>query len=518
MVGTKSWPAINGLHLATGTKVICTLPVSQVGPGYDKRSGIVTACTLSVGRYSYEVFFGPQPGFTSSKVTGVSPHEIMPINLSNVLAPIPSSVKPSVACVVDGGGTSNLPVGPGNPHYRGALLKGSSAGSQQKPIAYGISKAATAKKGAVANPNTPPSRSTRQNSKLTEVSESAKSNSSQQLLPPLPLASPAKSPNIPAGTSSLHDTRASQTAGSCSKVSLHTKSVLNDEGSDLAGGVKRTRSTTTDSTLQSDGTSLTSEFKRNKAGHILCKHRVRPEFCKKCIKGAKSKDSDANIAQQKPTSRQQRWMMRNKNLGGKSSTSAMSRSSNKSSKGAKSSISAESSRGAKSSKGAKFSPQSLPIPQPSRAAPSLRDIASLELDASDASAPMSLRSRRGTSPPASNSAKSNKSAHDDNSQSSPTGEPKSDGESNANSYGRAPSGHELCKHNIRKTLCKACKGGGICEHGLQRSWCRQCGGSARCEHGKQKSKCKICPGGGSAFCHHDKYRYRCNKCKNKSKT
>lgn len=75
---------------------------------------------------------------------------------------------------------------------------------------------------------------------------------------------------------------------------------------------------------------------------------------------------------------------------------------------------------------------------------------------------------------------------------------------------RSATGHLICKHGVRESLCKKCRGGGICTHGLQRSWCRECGGSARCEHGKQKSKCKTC--GGSAFCDHGKYRYRCKEC------
>ena len=75
-------------------------------------------------------------------------------------------------------------------------------------------------------------------------------------------------------------------------------------------------------------------------------------------------------------------------------------------------------------------------------------------------------------------------------------------------------GHVICKHKIRRNLCKECGGGGLCEHERQRHWCPECGGrnKVRCEHGAQKSKCRQgC--GGSAFCQHNQYKYRCKLCK-----
>ena len=75
---------------------------------------------------------------------------------------------------------------------------------------------------------------------------------------------------------------------------------------------------------------------------------------------------------------------------------------------------------------------------------------------------------------------------------------------------RSNTGHRICSHQIRQSMCRKCNGNSICTHGKQRNWCAECGGSARCEHGRQKSKCKEC--GGSGFCPHGKFRYRCPNC------
>ena len=78
--------------------------------------------------------------------------------------------------------------------------------------------------------------------------------------------------------------------------------------------------------------------------------------------------------------------------------------------------------------------------------------------------------------------------------------------------GRDSSGHRVCIHNIRLSLCKSCPGGGasLCEHQKQKCWCRVCGGSARCAHGKQRSRCVEC--GGAGICEHKKLRHRCSLC------
>ena len=78
--------------------------------------------------------------------------------------------------------------------------------------------------------------------------------------------------------------------------------------------------------------------------------------------------------------------------------------------------------------------------------------------------------------------------------------------------GRDSSGHRVCIHNIRLSLCKSCPGGGasLCEHQKQKCWCRVCGGSARCAHGKQRSRCVEC--GGAGICEHKKLRHRCVEC------
>jgi len=76
---------------------------------------------------------------------------------------------------------------------------------------------------------------------------------------------------------------------------------------------------------------------------------------------------------------------------------------------------------------------------------------------------------------------------------------------------RSLTGHRICIHHIRQSMCRDCDGKSICSHGKQRNWCVECGGSARCAHGRQKSKCKDC--GGRGFCPHGKFKYRCPSCK-----
>jgi hypothetical protein len=69
----------------------------------------------------------------------------------------------------------------------------------------------------------------------------------------------------------------------------------------------------------------------------------------------------------------------------------------------------------------------------------------------------------------------------------------------------------LCQHNIKKTICKKCKGGSLCEHNKIRSRCKECNGSQYCEHQKRKDVCKDC--NPNAFCEHDKRKNTCIYCK-----
>ena len=533
MVGHGAWPALNGLHLETGTGVVCTLPAAQVGPGFDKRLGKVTACSLSMGRYSYELLLYPQRGAQAVKVAGVSPHEIMPTKLGRDIGPVPIAAKPSVARVVQSGEKlSVLQVASASGR---STRSASSAASPQKatPVlaAAGIVKhatpAASATKSADATSKTPPPRpaSTRQNSNgacspvksakvaLAGSSEGAKSNSSELISQTSPPASPQKLKGTPAVSTPHHRTRSSQNdgdaqaAGAClNEASVIIAAPLPESTS--AVGSKRHRSTPSNPSPQSDGERETSGVKRNKTGHEVCCHNVRPQFCKICLKSAKSNDRDANSSERAKSNASKKSAKSNANAAESSQivssqivSSAMAGSSSPNSsreqrlqnRNSSSSEGAKSDKSAMSSNSAKSGKRSLSNAVDAHSSPAGGAQNSLATFA------LSQKKKKGKS--AGKSAKSQEILQ------------KEIAVNTGNSYGRAPSGHELCEHQIRKTLCKACKGGGICEHDLQRSWCRECGGKARCEHGKQKSKCRLC--GGSAFCTHGKYRYRCDRCKNK---
>ena len=557
MVGHGAWPALNGLHLETGTAVVCTLPAAQVGPGFDKRLGKVTACSLSMGRYSYELLLYPQRGAPAVKVAGVSPHEIMPTKLGRDIGPVPIAAKPSVARVVQSGELPEpkLSVRQVASASGRSTRSASSAASPQKatPVlaAAGIVKhatpAASATKSADATSKTPPPRpaSTRQNSNgacspvksakvaLAGSSEGAKSNSSELISQTSPPASPQKLKGTPAVSTPHHRTRSSQNdgdaqaAGAClNEASVIIAAPLPESTS--AVGSKRQRSTPSNPSPQSDGERETSGVKRNKLGHELCCHNVRPQFCKKCLKSAKSNDRDANSSERAKSNASKK--------SAKSNADAAESSQNASKKSAKSNANAAESSQIVSSQIVSSAMAGSSSPNPSREQRlQNRNSCSSEGAKSDKSA-MSSNSAKSGKRSLSNAvdAHSSPAGGAQNSLATiATSQTKKKGKSAGKSaksqeilqkeiavttgisYGRAPSGHELCEHQVRKTLCKACKGGGICEHDRQRSWCRECGGKARCEHGKQKSKCRLC--GGSAFCTHGKYRYRCDRCKNKKK-
>ena len=523
MVGHGAWPALNGLHLETGTAVVCTLPATQVGPGFDKRLGRVTACSLSMGRYSYELLLYPQRGAQAVKVAGVSPHEIMPTKLGRDIGPVPIAAKPSVARVVQSGELSVRQVASASGR---STRSASSAASPQKatPVlaAAGIVKhatpAASATKSADATSKTPPPRpaSTRQNSNgacspvksakvaLAGSSEGAKSNSSELISQTSPPASPQKLKGTPAGSTPHHRTRSSQNDGDAQAAGA----CLNEASVIIAAPLPESTSAVRSKRQRS--TPSNPSVKRNKTGHELCCHNVRPQFCQRCLKSAKSNDRDANSSERAKSNASKKSAKSNANAAESSQivssqivSSAMAGSSSPnpsreqrlqnrnscSSEGAKSGKSAMSSNSAKSGKRSLSNAVNAHSSPAGGAQNSLASIAT------------SQQKKKGKS--AGKSAKSQEILQ------------KEIAVTTGNSYGRAPSGHELCEHQVRKTLCKACKGGGICEHDRQRSWCRECGGKARCEHGKQKSKCRVC--GGSAFCTHGKYRYRCDRCKNKKK-
>ena len=50
----------------------------------------------------------------------------------------------------------------------------------------------------------------------------------------------------------------------------------------------------------------------------------------------------------------------------------------------------------------------------------------------------------------------------------------------------------MCKHRIRRRLCRECGGGSLCIHGNPKQFCGICGGISICPHGARKRSCHAC--------------------------